>query len=70
VEHRGIEFQIVQTASPTGFRWTVELDAKHTRSGTSYSKGNAMFRAVCVINEVMRKRLKTDAASDASKQQS
>jgi hypothetical protein len=26
MEHKGIQYQVVQTANPTGFRWTVRLD--------------------------------------------
>jgi hypothetical protein len=31
--NKGIEFQLVQTANPTGFKWTVHLDAKRNRIG-------------------------------------
>jgi hypothetical protein len=55
VEHRGIKYQVVQTANPTGFRWTVQIDATRTRTGTSSSKGNAIFKAVCLINAVVAK---------------
>jgi hypothetical protein len=50
VVHRGIEYQVVQTANPNGFRWTVQLDSTRARTGTSSSKGNAIFKAVCLIN--------------------
>jgi hypothetical protein len=56
MEHRGIEYQVVQTASPTGFRWTVQLSAEHSRTGTSYAKGNAVFRAIGVIDDALAKR--------------
>jgi hypothetical protein len=64
VEHRGIQYQVVQTANPTGFRWTVEIDATRTRTGTSNSKGNAIFRAVCLINMLVAKKARiSDPAS-------
>jgi hypothetical protein len=53
MEHRGMQYQIVQTANPTGFRWTVQIDANRSRTGTSLSKGNAIFRAVCVIERAV-----------------
>jgi hypothetical protein len=37
MQYKGIEYQVVQTANPTGWKWTVQLDATRTSSGTSYS---------------------------------
>jgi hypothetical protein len=51
MEHRGFQYQVVQTANPTGYRWTVQLDASCEKTGTSYSRGNAIFKAVCVIEK-------------------
>jgi hypothetical protein len=55
MEHRGIEYRIVQTANPTGFRWTTELDKK-TQTGVSSSKGNAIFNAVRAIDKALKER--------------
>jgi hypothetical protein len=51
MEHRGFHYQVVQTANPNGYRWTVQLDATREKTGTSYSKGNAIFKAICVIEK-------------------
>ena len=53
MEHRGKEFQVVQTANPSGWRWTVQMNAYRSRTGTSYSKGNAIFKAVNVIDKAL-----------------
>jgi hypothetical protein len=53
MEHKGIQYQIVQTASPTGWKWTVQIDDIRTRTGTSFSKGNAIFQAVKAIDKVL-----------------
>ena len=53
MEHRGIQYQVVQTASPTGWRWTVQLDDKRIRAGISFSKGNAIFQAVTAIDKAL-----------------
>ena len=50
MEHKVIEYQVVQTANPTGWRWTVQIDEKE-KSGTSLSKGNAIFSAVRSIDK-------------------
>jgi hypothetical protein len=63
MEHRSFQYQVVQTANPTGFRWTVKLDSNRIRTGTSSSKGNAIFRAVCLINTVIAKAKIPDTAS-------
>ena len=49
MEHKGIPYQVVQTANPTGFRWTVEFDDNRTKTGTCSSKGNAIFKAARAI---------------------
>jgi hypothetical protein len=53
MEHRGIEYQIVQTACPTGWKWTVPLNEHRTKTGTSFSKGNAIFKAVSAIENAL-----------------
>jgi hypothetical protein len=53
MEHRGIPYQVVQTASPSGWRWTVQLDDIRTRTGTTFSKGNAIFRAISAIEKAL-----------------
>jgi hypothetical protein len=53
VEHKGIQYQVVQTANPTGFKWTVHLDDSRTKTGVSYSRGNAIFHAVRAIDRAV-----------------
>ena len=56
MEHKGIQYQVVQTANPTGFRWTVQLDENKTKTGVSISKGNAIFNAVSFIDRAIREQ--------------
>jgi hypothetical protein len=58
MEHRGVPYQVVQTASPTGWKWTVEFDDGTTRTGITFSKGNAIFHAVRTINKALGPALK------------
>jgi hypothetical protein len=62
MDHRGVEYQVVQTANPFGYRWTVELDAEKTRTGTATSKGNAIFQVARVIDTAIRAKSKTEIA--------
>jgi hypothetical protein len=54
MEYRSIQYQVVQTANPTGFKWTVHLDAGRTRSGESYSMKSAILDAERAIDKALR----------------
>jgi hypothetical protein len=56
VQYKAIEYQVVRTANPTGWKWTVQLGATRTRTGTSYSMKSAALDAQRKID----KELKTD----------
>jgi hypothetical protein len=45
MQYQGIEYQVVRTANPTGWKWTVQLDATRARSGTSHSMKFAVLEA-------------------------
>jgi hypothetical protein len=53
VEHKGVQYQVVQTANPTGFKWIVHLDENRTKTGLSYSRTSAISSAVRAIDKVM-----------------
>ena len=53
MEHKGIQYQVVQTANPTGWKWTVQLDQGRTKTGVSFSKNSAIFDAVHAINKAL-----------------
>jgi hypothetical protein len=40
MEHRGIKYQVLQTANPTGWKWTVWLDEKMTKIGECFQKAS------------------------------
>jgi hypothetical protein len=45
MQYKDIEYQVVRTANPTGWKWTVQLDAMRARSGTSHSMKSAVLEA-------------------------
>jgi hypothetical protein len=53
-EYRGVQYQIVQTANPTGFKWIVHLDATRTRTGTAHPMRAAIIDARWKIDKVLR----------------
>jgi hypothetical protein len=69
MEHRGFQYRILQTASPTGFKWLVELPNGKTKSGTAISRCSAMTRAVVTIEKVLKtcERMPCEADDDGNK---
>jgi hypothetical protein len=53
MDHRGVEYLIVQTANPSGYLWTVHFDETKTRTGVSRSRGNAIFNAIRAIDKAL-----------------
>jgi hypothetical protein len=58
MEHKGIQYQVVQTANPTGFKWTVQLDKNRIKMGEARSKSFAIFLALRFIDKALRKQRK------------
>jgi hypothetical protein len=54
VEYKGIEYQVVQTANPSGWKWTALLDATRTRTGTAPSRAHAVLDAERAIDKVAK----------------
>jgi hypothetical protein len=54
MEHKGVQYQVVQTANPTGFKWTVYLDANRTRTGVSHTMKFAILEAQRKIDQFLK----------------
>ena len=53
LEHRGMKYNVVQTANPTGWRWTVDLLPPHkSRTGDSHRRDDAVLKAQHVIDKL------------------
>ena len=53
LEHKGTKYTVVQTASPTGWRWTVDLLPPHkSRTGDSPRRDDAVLKAQHVIDKL------------------
>jgi len=53
MEHKGRIFTVVQTLSPRGWRWTIDLPPpQRTRTGHTYSKAEAVLRAKAEIDKL------------------
>jgi hypothetical protein len=56
LEYKGIEYQVVQTANPTGYKWLVHLDAAVTRTGQSFSMKSAIQDAQKKIDRAVKEK--------------
>lgn len=54
MDHKGIEYEVLQTANPTGWRWIVHLDAGRRKSGISSSRPMAITSAKHAINKTLK----------------
>jgi hypothetical protein len=53
MKHKGIEYQVVQTASPTGWKWTVQLDGGCVKTGMSCSRQYAIYDVTNAIEKAL-----------------
>jgi hypothetical protein len=54
MEHKGISYRVVQTANPTGWRWTIELPGKAPKSGQATSRARAVRMAETAIDKAIK----------------
>jgi hypothetical protein len=65
---RGIQYTVVQTANPTGWKWTVSIDAKRTKTGTGFVRLGAIRRAEKVIEGYVKEEARKVAAERTSRE--
>jgi hypothetical protein len=53
MEHNGIQHTVVQTASPTGWKWTIEVDGR-IKTGRSYDRAMAIRQAEIAIGRAQK----------------
>jgi hypothetical protein len=54
MEWKGIQYSIVQTTSPRGWRWIVYLPGRQPKSGTSSNRQIALRRAQIAIDQAIK----------------
>jgi hypothetical protein len=55
MEYRGIPYQVVQTANPTGWKWTVNGLGQKAKTGTSFTRAAAERAAQRQIDKSLKK---------------
>jgi hypothetical protein len=54
MQYRETEYQVVQTANPTGWKWIVLLGGKHIRTGTGYNRAGSIALAQRAIDNLLK----------------
>jgi hypothetical protein len=65
MEYRGVEFTVLQTANPKGWRWTVEMAGRKPKSGVVRDRAGAIINAKRAIDLVLGAQ-QTDASTEQS----
>jgi hypothetical protein len=55
MNYRGVDFMVVQSLSPKGWKWFVNLGHREA-SGTQYDRERAISKAKKCIDDLIRKR--------------
>jgi hypothetical protein len=53
MEYRGIQYQVVLTANPTGWKWAVQLDGGRIKTGVSCSRQYAIYEVTNAIEKAL-----------------
>jgi hypothetical protein len=54
MEHNGIAYNVVQTANPTGWKWTIYVPGKRPKSGTALNRAIAIRVAELAIDKAIK----------------
>jgi hypothetical protein len=56
MEYKNIQFEIIETTNPYGWKWIVFLDATRTYTGIGLTRADAVLDAECAIDKVLETR--------------
>jgi len=66
MEYQGFKYTVVQTANPTGWKWTVWLDERRTKMGNAFSRASAITFAQHAIEKIIKKSGRTGSMLNSS----
>jgi hypothetical protein len=61
MQYRDIEYQVVQTSNPTGWKWTVQFDGKRSKTGTGFNRTQAIGLAQRAIDKAIKASMSVGA---------
>jgi hypothetical protein len=56
MEYRTVQFEVVETTNPYGWKWVVFLDATRTRTGIGLTRADAVSDAEFAIDKALDSR--------------
>jgi hypothetical protein len=56
MQYQGIEYTIVQTANPSGWKWSFEREGRRPKTGISYDRVEAILAAEGAINRALKEK--------------
>ena len=56
MQYQGIEYTIVQTADPFGWKWSFEREGRSPKTGISYDRVEAILAAEGAINQALKEK--------------
>ena len=56
MEYKTIQFEVVETTNPFGWKWVVFLDATRTRTGIGLTRADAVLDAEFAIDQALESR--------------
>ena len=54
MNYKGTEYQVVQTANPASWKWTVSMDGRQPRTGEGYTRAAAIALAQLAIDRLTK----------------
>jgi hypothetical protein len=54
MDYKGIEYQVVQAADPTGWSWTVKMAGREPRTGSGHNRTAAIALAQIAIDKLLK----------------
>jgi hypothetical protein len=56
MKHQGIEYTVLQTANPSGWKWSFEREGRLPKTGIAYDRIEAVRAAELAINRNLKER--------------
>jgi hypothetical protein len=55
MQYQGIEYTIVQTANPFGWKWSFKREGRSPKTGISYDRAEAILAAECATSKLSKR---------------
>jgi hypothetical protein len=56
MQYQGIEYAVVQTANPRGWKWSFEREGRSLKTGIAYYRAEAVLAAERAIDQALKEK--------------